>query len=212
MPVFPARLLAWSLSLTLFAAAPQLRAAGETFAIDPVHTRVGFQVSHAGFSNPLGTFSGVRGQLEFDEADWSQARVDVSVPLATLDLGDAEWNGKILDATFFDAKKFPEARFVSTRVDKTGERTASIHGDLTLHGVTRPVTLDATFNVLKRHPLTLRRTVGFSATTTLSRAAFGIDAWKNLVGDEVSILIEVEAKRDNTPADPAKEPADADQE
>lgn len=212
MRVIPSRLLAWSLSLTLFVAAPQLRAANESFEIDPVHTRVAFQVSHAGFSNPLGAFSGAHGTIEFDAADWSGAHVDVVVPLATLDLGDRDWNGKILDATFFDAKAFPDARFVSTRVEKTGERTANIHGDLSLHGVTRPVVLVATFNALKRHPLTLRRTVGFSATATISRAAFDIDAWKNLVGDEVRVVIEVEAKRGNSHDQPAKEPADADQE
>jgi len=209
MPVFRSRLLSWSMSLTLLATAPQLRGATESFAIDPVHTRVAFQVSHAGFSNPLGAFSGTHGRLDFDEADWSRARVDAIVPLATLDLGDPEWNGKILDATFFDAKKFPEARFVSTKVEKTGERRATITGDLTLHGVTRPVTLDATFNALKRHPLTLRRTLGFSATATISRAAFGIDGWKNLVGDDVTIRIEVEAKRDNNTDEKTGEAADA---
>lgn len=195
MRAFPSAPLSWSLLLTLFAAAPQLRAATETYAIDPVHTRVGFQVSHAGFSNPLGSFSGSHGQLDFDADDWTTAKVDVIVPITTLDLGDANWDKKILDPTFFNAKKFPEARFVSTQVEKTGETTARITGELTLLGQVHPVILNATFNALKRHPLTLRRTVGFSATATLSRAAFGMDAWKNLVGDEVRVIIELEATR-----------------
>jgi polyisoprenoid-binding protein YceI len=195
MRAFQPRLLAWSLLLTCAVAAQQLRAETETFAIDPVHTRIGFQVSHAGFSSPLGSFSGSHGQLRFDEADWSTGSVDVTVPVATLELGDADWNRKILDPTFFDAKKFPEAHFVSTRVEKTGERTARITGELTLLGRTHPIVLDATFNALKRHPLTLRRTAGFSATATISRAAFGMDAWKNLVGDEVRLVIEIEATR-----------------
>ncbi len=195
MRASPSAPLSWSLLLTLFAAAPQLRAATESYAIDPVHTRVGFQVSHAGFSNPLGSFSGSHGELDFDAADWTTAKVDVVVPITTLDLGDANWDKKILDPTFFDAKKFPEARFVSTQVEKTGETTARITGDLTLLGQVHPVILEATFNALKRHPLTLRRTVGFSATGKISRAAFGMDAWKNLVGDEVRVIIEVEATR-----------------
>ncbi len=195
MRAFPSAPLSWSLLLTLFAAAPQLRAATETYAIDPVHTRVGFQVSHAGFSNPLGSFSGSHGQLDFDADDWTTAKVDVIVPITTLDLGDANWDKKILDPTFFNAKKFPEARFVSTQVEKTGETTARITGELTLLGQVHPVILNATFNALKRHPLTLRRTVGFSATATLSRAAFGMAAWKNLVGDEVRVIIELEATR-----------------
>jgi len=194
MPEFRSRVLSWSLALTLLAVAPQLRAATESFTIDPVHTRIAFQVSHAGFSDPIATFSGTHGQLDFDEADWSRARVDAVIPLATLDLGDKDWNGKILDATFFDAGRFPEARFVSTKVEKTGERSANVSGDRILQGVPRPVILAATFNALKRHPLTLRRTIGFSATTTISRAEFGIDAWKNLVGDAVTIRIEIEAK------------------
>lgn len=207
MRAFPSAPLSWSLLLTLFAAAPQLRAATESYAIDPVHTRVGFQVSHAGFSNPLGTFSGAHGQLDFDAADWTTAKVDVIVPVTTLTLGDADWDRKILDPTFFNAKKFPEARFVSTRIEKTSESTARITGDLTLLGQVHPVVLEATFNALKRHPLTLRRTLGFSATGTLSRAAFGMDAWKNLVGDEVRLLIEVEATRKNSDT---KEPGHAD--
>jgi polyisoprenoid-binding protein YceI len=102
------------LALACAAAGP---ARAERFAIDPVHTRVAFQVSHAGFSSPVATFSKVAGVLDFDEADWSTAHVDVRIPIATLDLGDDKWQGKILDATFFDAKKFPEARFVSTKVE-----------------------------------------------------------------------------------------------
>ena len=86
----------------------------EQFELDPVHTRVAFQVSHAGFSNPVGTFSGTTGTLSFDEDDWSTAQLTVRVPIATLDLGDANWQKKILDPTFFNSAKFPEASFVST--------------------------------------------------------------------------------------------------
>ena len=176
----------------LLLAAP---AASDTYAIDPVHTRIAFQANHAGFSWPLGTFSGARGRLEFDPKDWSQARVEVRFPIATLDLGDADWRRKILDRTFFDAEKFPEAHFVSTRVVPEGDG-ASVTGDLTLHGVTKPVTLKVKLNALARHPLTFRRTAGFSATGTLSRKAFGIDNWEKVVGDEVRLILEVEATRD----------------
>ena len=126
------------LALALAAPGP---ARAERFAIDPVHTRVAFQVSHAGFSNPVATFSKVTGVLEFDKEDWSKAHVEVRIPIDTLDLGDDKWQGKILDATFFDAKKFPDARFVSTRVEGKGENEAEVTGDLTLHGVTKPVVL-----------------------------------------------------------------------
>ena len=188
------------LAIVALAGAP-LHAQAARYAIDPVHTRIGFQVSHAGFSSPIGTFSGARGWLEFDPADWSGARVDVRVPVATLELGDADWRRRILDDTFFDARKFPEARFVSTQVEPRGPDAALVTGDLTLHGVTRPVQLQVKFNKLARHPLTFRRTAGFSATATLSRKDFGMDKWSKLVGDEVRLVLEVEATRDKDAGD-----------
>jgi polyisoprenoid-binding protein YceI len=183
------------LALAALVAVPSA-ARAERYAIDPVHTRIGFQVSHAGFSSPIGTFSGATGTLEFDPADWSGAHVEVRVPIATLDLGDADWQRRILDGTFFDAKKFPEARFVSTQAVARGQDEADVVGELTLHGVTRPVRLHVKFNKLARHPLTFRRTAGFSATATLSRKDFGMDKWAKLVGDEVRLVLEVEATRD----------------
>ena len=187
------------LVLSLLATSQAVRASTEHYAIDPVHTRLAFQVSHAGFSNPIATFSGITGMLSFDEADWSSAKVDVAIPVKTLQLGDDDWNRKILDRTFLDADTFPDARFVSTRVVMQESGKLRIEGQLTLHGRTAPVRLEATVNAIKRHPLTLRRTAGFSATRTLSRKAFGIDAWPSLVGDDVRLIIEVEATRQRQP-------------
>ena len=175
-------------------------AANASYDIDPVHTRVAFLISHAGFSRAIGTFSGSHGRLDFDPDDWTRAKLDVVVPIATLNLGDDKWREKILDATFFNAGKFPEAHFVATKIEKTGDASAKITGDLTLHGVTRPVTLDATLNALRRHPLTLHKTAGFSATATLSRKDFGMDAWESVVADQVQLIIEVEASRTHTDA------------
>lgn len=184
-------------ALLWLALAPTLAAAEEAvYALDPVHTRVAFQVSHAGFSQPVGSFSKVEGQLRFDPDDWSGAQLSVRIPVATLNLGDEDWQQKILDRTFFDARRFPQASFVSTRVESSGPNTATVTGELTLHGVTRPLTLQVTLNALKRHPLTRKRTAGFSATGTLRRSEFGMDAWKNVVGDEVRLIIEAEAIRD----------------
>jgi polyisoprenoid-binding protein YceI len=187
------------LALALAAAGP---ARAERFALDPVHTRVAFQVSHAGFSSPIGTFSGVTGTLDFDPADWGTARVEVRIPIDTLQLGDDKWQGKILDGTFFDAKKYPEAHFVSTRVEHAqGSADAEVTGDLTLHGVTKPIVLHVKFNKLARHPLTFRRTAGFSATATLSRKDFGMDSWEKVVGDEVRLILEVEATKEKDAGD-----------
>ena len=176
-------------------ARPATAAGPQEFVFDPVHTRVAFQVSHAGFSNPIGSFSGAQGEVRFDPDDWSTAQVSVRIAIASLDLGDGEWRKRILDRTFFDAERFPDARFRSLRVERIDATHGKLHGELSLHGVTRPLSLDFTFNALKRHPLTFKRTAGFSASGTLRRSEFGMDAWKNLVGDEVRLIIEAEAVR-----------------
>lgn len=167
-----------------------------TYQLDPVHTRVLFAISHAGFSQAMGTVSGSTGLLQFDPDDWSQARVEVTVPLERADLGDAAWNKAVAAGNLLDTKDHPQASFVSTRVVGTDATHAEVTGNLTLHGVTREVTLAVTFNQLKRHPLPpFRRTAGFSATTTLSRADFGITAWKSVIGDTVQLTIQAEATR-----------------
>ncbi|CAD1794050.1 polyisoprenoid-binding protein [Xanthomonas arboricola pv. juglandis] len=185
-------------------------AAPVRYALDPVHTRVLFAVEHAGFSKALGTVSGSSGTLVFDPDDWAAARLDVTVPLHRADLGDAKWNEATLARNLLDAERFPDAHFVSTQVEASGQNHARVTGNLTLHGVTRPVTLDVTLNALKRHPLPpFRRTAGFSATATLSRAEFGIDAWKSMIGDTVELRIEAEAVREGRADDDAPQPQNA---
>ncbi|QJD68461.1 polyisoprenoid-binding protein [Xanthomonas campestris pv. badrii] len=204
-------LLLPALALTSLAAS----AAPVRYALDPVHTRVLFAVEHAGFSKALGTVSGSTGSLVFDPDDWASARLEATVPLRRADLGDAKWNEATLARNLLDAERFPDAHFVSTRVQASGDNRARVTGNLTLHGVTRPVTLEVTLNALKRHPLPpFRRTAGFSATATLSRAEFGIDAWKSMIGDTVELRIEAEAVRegraDDEPAPPQAAPTPPD--
>jgi len=182
----------------LLAGLPALAMAGEpqAYTLDPVHTRVLFAIEHAGFSDALGTVSGSTGVLLFDPDDWSSARLEVRVPLARLDLGDAKWNAAALANNLLDGDDHPEARFVSTEVRASDANHALVCGNLTLSGVTRPLCLDVTLNALKRYPLPpFRRTAGFSATATLSRSEFGVDGWKSLIGDEVELRIEAEAVR-----------------
>ncbi|MEA9731014.1 polyisoprenoid-binding protein [Xanthomonas campestris pv. incanae] len=201
-----ARLLAFpALVLTSLAAT----AAPVRYALDPVHTRVLFAVEHAGFSKALGTVSGSSGTLVFDPDDWAAATLEVTVPLRRADLGDAKWNEATLARNLLDAERFPDAHFVSTKVEASDATHAKVTGNLTLHGVTRPVTLDVTLNALKRHPLPpFRRTAGFSATATLSRAAFGVDAWKSMIGDTVELRIEAEAVREGRADDDAGKTTD----
>jgi polyisoprenoid-binding protein YceI len=186
------------------------------YALDPVHTRVVFELSHAGYSQAIGTVSGSTGTLVFDPEDWSRAQVSVSVPIARLDLGDAAWSRAALGRGLLDGARHPVATFVSTHVEPVDATHARVTGLLTLRGVAREIVLDVKFNQLKRYPLPpFRRTAGFSATTTLSRAAFGADAWSSLIGDTVAVRIEAEAHRTgdapDAPAAPAAPPQDPEQ-
>ena len=166
------------------------------YALDPVHTRVVFAISHAGYSRAIGTVSGSTGTLVFDPDDWSSARLEASVPLDRLELGDAKWNEAALASNLLDGKDHPVATFVSTRIEPVDAQHAAVFGTLTLHGVAREVKLDVTVNKVKRYPLPpFHRTAGFSATTTISRKAFGITAWPTVIGDSVELRIEAEATR-----------------
>lgn len=173
-----------------------------TYALDPVHTRVVFAVSHAGFSDAIGTVSGSTGTLLFDPDDLAATRVEVEVPLQRLDLGDDAWNRATLGRRLLGADDHPVARFTSTRVESTAPGRARVTGMLELRGVTREVTLDAVVNAHQRHPMPpFRRTLGFSASGVLSRGEFGIDAWASMIGDAVTLRIEAEATRTRAPAD-----------
>lgn len=180
-------------------------AAPAQYTLDPVHTRVQFAIDHAGFSKAIGTVSGTTGTIVFDPEDWSLSHVEASIPIGRVDLGDAKWNQATLARNLLDAERHPLASFVSTHIEPIDAQRAIVHGDLTLRGETRPVALQVVLNGHKRHPLPpFRRTVGFSATAALSRADFGIDAWRSVIGDAVELRLEVEATRSRAgAADPA---------
>ena len=191
-PPFPAGLLLWLLAAPLPVAAAEPAA----WKLDPVHTRVMFAVSHAGFSKAIGTVSGSDGGLLFDPGDWTGTRLVVEVPMTRIDLGDADWNRAALAGNLLDGAQFPTARFVSTTVVPRDPEHAEVCGDLTLHGVTRPLCLKVSVNAVERHPMPpFRLTAGFSATATLSRSDYGVDGWSSMIGDEVELRIEAEATR-----------------
>ncbi|GAA5005077.1 polyisoprenoid-binding protein [Pseudoluteimonas lycopersici] len=188
----------YRLAFALLAFALPLAATAETahYELDPVHTRVLFAVSHAGFSQAMGTVSGSHGELWFDPDDWSSAKLTVEVPLDRLDMGDAKWTRAVQATNLLDTAKHPVARFLSTRIEPVDATHARVCGDMEIRGVAHDACLDVAFNQLKRHPMPpFRRTAGFSATATLKRSDFGIDAWKSVIGDEVQLRIEAEALR-----------------
>ena len=192
------------------AAAPSAASAkSEHFAIDPVHTRIAFKVDHLGLSKSIGTFSGANGTLDFDRDDWHGAKVAVEIPLDRLDMGDPKWKDKVLSASLLGVKQQPIARFVSTSVEPGAGDRALIHGTLSLRGHDSPVTLDAHLNALKRDSVTFKRTIGFSATTTLSRKALQVVGYPDAIGDTVEVQIEVEGQvaKDQAPEMTATPPA-----
>jgi len=165
------------------------------FVIDAVHAQIYACVSHMDFSTPCARFRVKSGFFRFDDAHWSEAKLDATVDTASLDLGDAKWNATVRSWQFLDAGKYPDAHFVSQSVQKTGEESGIVHGTLTLRGVTRPLDLRVTFNRAGLDPYNFRYTAGFSATATLKRSDFGMAKYLPNVGDEVAIRIEAEGLR-----------------
>jgi polyisoprenoid-binding protein YceI len=169
-----------------------------TYKVDPAHTSVTFLVRHL-FTNVEGRFRTVEGQIVFDPAAPEKTVVKGSIDAASVDTNVAKRDDHLRSAEFFDVAKFPKIEFASTAVsdvDST-KRTGKIHGNLTIHGVTKPVVLDAQFLGAATDPWGNKKG-GFSASATIDRKDFGL-TWNKtletgglLVGDEVTIRINVE--------------------
>ncbi|MCU0754943.1 MAG: YceI family protein [Xanthomonadales bacterium] len=163
-----------------------------SYSFDKVHTQVHASVSHLGFSNSTARFHVKDGSFTFDPADLANAKVDVTIAADSIDLGDKTWKDHLSGAKWFDFAGFPEIRFVSTKVEPGAGKSFKIHGELTLKGVTQPVTLDATLNGNGPHPFSKKPAAGFSATASFKRSDFGMAEYVPAVGDEVTVRIEVE--------------------
>ncbi len=169
-----------------------------TYTIEPDYTQCVFRWSHLGFSNPAAQLSQGQGTLEFDPADPTRASVKVTIPLASLNTGVPALDEHLRSEDFFEVAKFPTATFHSTKVEAgAGKGRLRVTGDLNLHGVTKPVTLDVIVLKVGANPRTQLPTVGFEATTLLKRSDFGLGAYVPQVGDEIRMSITsqgVEAK------------------
>jgi polyisoprenoid-binding protein YceI len=186
-------------ALSLFSAAAQ--AAPEKYVFDKPHTQVFFEVTHLGYSQSFGKFLDYSGELMLDEQNPAASTVTATIPVSSLDMGDKTWNEHLLAEKYFDAAKYPDMTFKSTKVTVTGENTADVTGDLTLRGVTKPVVLKVKHNKSGKHPMMDRMETGFSASTTIKRSDFGMTEGIPFVSDEVLIRLEVEAyKEDKTAA------------
>ena len=153
-----------------------------------------FSWNHFGYSNPVADFGLGEGTLVFDEQHPAQSSVEVTLPLANLDTHVPALDKHLKEADFFDADKYPTVTFKSTKVQPLGGHKFKVTGDLTVHGVTKPVVLDATLNKVGPHPMTKAQAIGFDATTTLKRADFGVGAYVPNVSDEITIRITTEGE------------------
>jgi polyisoprenoid-binding protein YceI len=188
-------------------------AASATYRFDPVHSQIWFTVDHQRFSHPQGRVPIERGWFSFDENDWSASRVDVTLDVAGVDLGDAEWDRAVRSRQFLDAERWPEARYVGERVERTGEATGVIHGRLTFRGVTKPLDVAFTVNRVGNDSYAHnRRKVGVSATATLDRFAFGVDRFRDVVGATIALRLEIEGVRDRAAGTVDQEHAHGDAE
>ncbi|ESQ90033.1 hypothetical protein ABAC460_09710 [Asticcacaulis sp. AC460] len=168
-------------------------AAADTYTIEPKHSSAQFTYPHFGLSHPTGKVMGAQGSLVIDSDDPAKSSVTASLDMATLTTALPEFDDLLKSDKYFDVTQFPKATFVSTLVEPTGEKTAKVTGDLTVHGVTQSVVLDVTFNRKAFNPALFKTGVGFTATTQLSRKAFGLGNLEPVVGDDIGLLIEVEA-------------------
>jgi polyisoprenoid-binding protein YceI len=160
-----------------------------TYKVEPYHTQAGFSVSHFGFTNFSGVFSGASGSLVLDPAKPTAARLEVVIPIQSVQTTVAQLDGMLKGDQWFDAAKFPTATFTSTKVVLSGKDSAVIAGNLTLHGVTKAITLRAHFVGAGVNPLDKSFTTGFEATGTIKRSDFGVSTYLPLVGDDVRLTI-----------------------
>jgi polyisoprenoid-binding protein YceI len=177
----------------LLGAALSAQAAPVSYKLDPTHTMVLFSWNHFGFSNPTANLGISQGTLVFDEQNPAQSSVEVTLPLAKLDTHVSALDEHLKKPDFFDADKYPAVTFKSTQVRPLGGNKFKVTGNLTVHGVTKSVVLDATLNKLGMQPMLKVPAVGFDATGTIKRSDFGVGAYVPNVGDEVSIRITTEA-------------------
>ena len=159
------------------------------YSVEPTHTRVQFTVSHMGFTNWYGDFTGASGSLRIDPKQIAVSKLEISIPAASVSTTNAVLDAELKSADWFDASRFPTIRFVSTAVKSTGPGTADITGDLTFHGITRPVVLAARFNGAGINPIDKAYTLGFDATTTIKRSEWGVKAYVPIIGDETVLRI-----------------------
>ncbi len=177
-------------------AGPLAMAQTSTWVPDKAHSEVDFSILHMGLSHVHGRFGNIGGAITWDESDIKKSTVNITIDVTSVDTGVSARDNDLKSSNFFDVAQFPTATFVSTSVAKTGNGL-TVNGNLTLHGVTKPVTLEVEGPVGPVPGMDHKPHSAFSATTALSRTAFGIASKypASVVGDDVKLNIELDVAR-----------------
>lgn len=175
-----------------------VKAPAGTYHLDPRHSSVLFDVDHFGYSRFVARFDKVAATLDAVPSAPETSQLSVTVSAASVDTNVPDLDRMITGPDLLDAAAWPDIRFEATSLKRTGKNTGEMTGDLTMHGKSRPVTLDVTFNGAAPDPLTGDDTLGFSAVGQFNRADWGLGAWWPAVGNDVRVRIEAEFIRKRT--------------
>lgn len=182
-----------SLGLAFALASSVTLAAPVDYKIDPTHTATVFSWNHFGFSTPSANFTDIQGVIKVDNAKPANSSVEVTIPLSSVNTNVAALDKEFQEEAWFNAAKYPNITFKSTKVETKDKKHFKITGDLTVKGITKPVVLDAVLNKQGEHPMAKLPAIGFNATTSFDRSAFGIGNYVPNVGDKITVNITTEA-------------------
>ncbi|EXD69206.1 yceI-like domain protein [Acinetobacter baumannii 58452] len=179
--------LAVALASTVTLAAPV------DYKIDPTHTATVFSWNHFGFSTPSANFSDIQGVIKVDNAKPANSSVNVTIPLSSVNTNVPALDKEFQEEAWFNAAKYQNITFKSTKVETKDKKHFKITGDLTVKGITKPVVLDAVLNKQGEHPMAKVPAIGFNATTSFNRSDFGLGNYVPNVGDKITVNITTEA-------------------
>ncbi|MDD9320949.1 YceI family protein [Acinetobacter lactucae] len=186
-----------SLGLAVALASSVTLAAPVDYKIDPTHTATVFSWNHFGFSTPSANFSNIQGVIKVDNAKPANSSVNVTIPLSSVNTNVPALDKEFQEEAWFNAAKYPNITFKSTKVETKDKKHFKITGDLTVKGVTKPVVLDAVLNKQGEHPMAKVPAIGFNATTSFKRSDFGLGNYVPNVGDKITVNITTEATAAN---------------
>ncbi|ATZ67466.1 polyisoprenoid-binding protein [Acinetobacter haemolyticus] len=182
-----------SLGVCLVLGSTLVQAKAVDYKIDPTHTATVFSWNHFGFSTPSANFTDIQGVIKVDNAKPENSSVNVTIPVSSVNTNVVALDKEFQEEAWFNAAKYPNITFKSTKVETKDKKHFKITGDLTVKGVTKPVVLDAVLNKQGEHPMAKVPAIGFNATTSFDRSAFGIGNYVPNVGDKITVNITTEA-------------------